>query len=145
MRFTIQQSVVAVVLAFGASVAMAAAPTDPADAFVVKGDQEWAAGRLDAAQQAFEQALKTQPRSFKAVIKLAGLQLSRQDFVASGENYKRAIGLDAQSARAWLGLGFAYLHTGSKDLSRAAFEEAIRIDPANKAKLAPLMAKLDAP
>ncbi len=128
-----------------ASAALAAAPSEPPSALIAQGDSQWAAGKLDAAQQAFEQAVVAQPRSVAAIMKLAGLQLSRLNFVASVENYKRAIALDAQNAKAWLGLGFSYLHSGRRDLSRAAFEEAIRIDPGNKEKLAPVMAKLDTP
>ncbi|MBK5207379.1 MAG: hypothetical protein JJD98_18855, partial [Polaromonas sp.] len=51
----------------------------------------------------------------------------------------------ARDKSLWLGLGFSYLHTGNSDLSLAAFNEAIRIDPGNKEKLAPVLAKLGAP
>ena len=118
----------------------AAAPA----ALLTRGDQQWAQGRLDAAQQAFEQAVTAEPRSVAALMKLAGLQLYRQDFRACIETYQRTIGLDANNARAWIGLGFAYLHTGKNDLSLAAFNEAIRADPANKDKLTPVLAKLGA-
>ena len=75
-------------------------------------------------------------------MKLAGLQLSRLEFKACIDTYQRAIGLDAKNARAWLGLGFAYLHTGQNDLSLAAFNEAIRVDPSNQETLAPVLARL---
>lgn len=121
--------------------AHAAAPDD----LLALGDQQWAAGKLDLAQSAFEQAVKSAPRSVKAHMKLAGLQLSRQDFKACIETYQRTIGLDASNAKAWLGLGFAYLHTGQDSLSSAAFDEAVRIDPSNKAKLASIQARLKTP
>lgn len=112
---------------------------------IALGDQQWAAGQLELAQKTFEHAVKAEPRSVNAHMKLAGLQLSRQEFKACIETYQRAIGLDANNARAWLGLGFAYLHTGQNDLSLAALDEAIRIDPGNQEKLAPVLAKLGTP
>jgi cytochrome c-type biogenesis protein CcmH/NrfG len=75
-------------------------------------------------------------------MKLAGLQLYRQDFAASIQTYQTTISLDAKNAKAWLGLGFSYLHTGKNDLSLAAFQEAIKVEPANKDKLATVLAKL---
>jgi len=111
---------------------------------IAQGDQQWAAGQLDLAQQTFEQAVKAEPQSVSAYMKLAGLQLSRQDFKGCIDTYQRAIGLNANNAKAWLGLGFAYLHTNQNDLSLAAFEEAIRVDPANKEKLASILVKLGA-
>lgn len=142
MRTTFQQlartSLAALAIACSALSAQAALP----DNLIAQGDQKWAQGELDAAQTAFEEAVKAQPRSVPAHMKLAGLQLYRQDFRACIETYQRTIGLDAKNAKAWLGLGFAYLHTGKNDLSLAAFNEAIRADPANKDKLAPVLAKL---
>jgi len=121
--------------------AQAAAP----NTLIAQGDQQWAAGQLELAQKTFEHAVKAEPRSVDARMKLAGLQLSRQEFKACIETYQRAIGLDANNARAWLGLGFAYLHTGQNDLSLAALDEAIRIDPGNREKLASVLAKLGTP
>ena len=112
---------------------------------IQQGDQQWAAGQLDAAQSTFEQAVQAEPRSVKAHMKLAGLQLSRQEFAACIATYQRTIGLDANNAKAWLGLGFAYLHTGQNALSLAAFNEAIRIEPGHKVKLESILVKLGAP
>jgi cytochrome c-type biogenesis protein CcmH/NrfG len=77
-------------------------------------------------------------------MKLGGLQLSRQDFRSATETYKQTISLNAGNAKAWLGLGFSYLHSDQKDLTLAAFNEAIRIDPGYKDRLAMLMTKLAA-
>jgi cytochrome c-type biogenesis protein CcmH/NrfG len=78
-------------------------------------------------------------------MKLAGLEISRQNFKACIAIYQRAIGLDANHAKAWLGLGFAYLHTGQNALSAAAFDVAVRIDPSKKDALASVLAKLNLP
>ncbi|MDD2918846.1 tetratricopeptide repeat protein [Rhodoferax sp.] len=109
---------------------------------IKQGDAQWAAGQLDAAQRTFEQAVQAEPRSVKAHMKLAGLQLSRQEFAACIATYQRSIGLDANNDKAWLGLGFAYLHTGQNGLSLAAFNEAIRIEPGHQDKLASILVKL---
>lgn len=113
-------------------------------ALIAQGDPQWAAGQLDQAQKSFEQAVKDDPTSVSAHMKLAGLQLSRQEFKSCIATYQGAIGLDANNARAWLGLGFAYLHTGQSALSLAAFNEAIRVDPVNREKLASVLTKLTA-
>ena len=112
---------------------------------ITQGDQQWAAGQLDQAKKSFEQAVAIEPTSVGAHMKLAGLQLARQDFKVCIDTYQRTIGLDANIARACLGLGFAYLHTGQNALSLAAFNEAVRIDPGNREKLAPVLAKLGTP
>ncbi|OIP14495.1 MAG: hypothetical protein AUK51_16860 [Comamonadaceae bacterium CG2_30_59_20] len=110
---------------------------------LAQGDQQWATGQLDQAQTTFEQAIRAEPKSLKAHMKLAGLQLSRQDFTASIPTYQAAIGLDANHDKAWLGIAFAYLHTGQDALAGAAFDAAIRINPANRDKLAPVLDKLN--
>lgn len=111
---------------------------------VTQGEQQWAAGQLDAAQATFEKAVLAEPKSVTARMKLAGLQLSQQNFAASIATYQNAIGLDANNDKAWLGIAFAYLHTGKDALAAAAFDSAIRINPANRDKLAPVLDKLNA-
>ena len=90
-------------------------------------------------------ALAAEPASVDMELKLAGQQLSNNDFAACIPSYQHIIGLDPGSVRAWLGLGFAYLHTGKNSLSMAAFAEAMRLDPSKKAALQPLLAKLQSP
>lgn len=132
----------AAVLTFGCA---AWAQVPASNPLLTQGDEQWAAGKLDLAQKYFEQAVTLQPGSVAARMKLGGLQLSRQDFKAATQTYKEAISLDAKNAKAWLGLGFSYLHMDRNDLSLAAFNEAIRIDPAYKEKLATVMVKLAQP
>jgi Tfp pilus assembly protein PilF len=124
----------------GASAAQAMA--GPATALVSQGEQQWKAGQLADAQKSFQAALAAEPKSVDIQLKLAGLQLSNNDFAACIPAYQNAISLDANSVRAWLGLGFAYLHTGKNSLSMAAFQEAIKLDPSKKAALQPMLAKL---
>ena len=145
MRSKFQLRILLACLAFMTASGIASAQA-PAPATLIKqGDEQWAAGQLDLAQKTFERAVSADPRSVTARMKLGGLQLSRQDFKACIETYQQTIGLDSKNAKAWLGLGFAYLHTGKNDMSLAAFNEAIRADPGNKEKLASVMAKLGSP
>ena len=123
----------------------AQATSASAGTLVSQGDQQWKAGQLADAQKSFQAALAVDPKSVDIQLKLAGLQLSNNDFAACIPSYQNAIGLDAGNVRAWLGLGFAYLHTGKNSLSMAAFQEAIRLDPSKKAALQPMLAKLQTP
>src|ERR1039457_6617684 len=88
------------------------AHADAAESMIAQGDRQWAEGHYDLAQKTFEQALKAEPGSVPLHMKLAGLQLSVQDFKGCIATYQRSIGLDPHNAKAWVGLGFAYLHTG---------------------------------
>lgn len=132
----------AAMMAFGSAVSAQASSLAP---LLTQGDEQWAAGKLDLAQKTFEQAVTTEPTLVAPRMKLGGLQLSRQNFKAATETYKQVISLDAKNAKAWLGLGFSYLHMDRNDLSLAAFNEAIRVEPSYKEKLAPVMAKLASP
>lgn len=142
MSSTLQRNLMvasaAVLSAFALWSAQAAMRVD----LVAQGDKQWAAGQLEQAQASFERAVQADPTSLTAHMKLAGLHLSRQDFKASIPVYQNAIGLDANNDKAWLGLAFAYLHTGQDALAGAAFDSAIRINPANRDKLAPVLEKL---
>lgn len=132
-------------LALLLTAAWAGEPAGAPAVLIAKGDQLWLAGKLDEAQKIFEQAVKTDPRATEAYLKLGGLQLSRNDFTGSIQTYQHVIGLEPKNVRAWMGLGIAYLHTGKNELSRSAFDEAIKMEPARKEQLEPLIAKLNFP
>jgi len=114
-------------------------------ALITQAEQQWKAGQLDEAQKTFKEALAEEPGAVDIELKVAGLQLSNNDFAACIPSYQHVIGLDANNVRAWLGLGFAYLHTGKNSLSMAAFNEALRLDPSKKDALNPMLAKLQTP
>lgn len=124
-------------IAPGAANSANAAKADEAS-LMAQGDKAWAEKKLDEAKKNFEQAVTANPRSVEAHMKLAGFMLANQNFVPAIQTYQKTISLDNNNAKAWMGLGMAYLHTGQKDLSRAAFSEAVRIDPSRKAQLAKL-------
>lgn len=110
-------------------------------ALIAQGNKQWADGRLDDARKSFEQAVAANPRSTEAHMLLGGLLLSGRSYAGAIQTYQRAISFDANNARAWIGLGMAYLHVGQRELSRAAFDEAVRVDPRRKAQLTRLEKK----
>jgi len=128
-----------VALSLLASSGWAADAVKPAsDPLVVQGDKQWADGRLDEARKSFEQAVAANPKSVPARMKLGGFQLATRSYSAAVTTYQGMISLDANNALAWVGLGMAYRHSAEPELARAAFAEAIRIEPARKAQLAQL-------
>ncbi|MGO9443358.1 MAG: tetratricopeptide repeat protein [Thiobacillaceae bacterium] len=122
----------------------ASAQANPTDALLARGYHQWSTGHRELARRSYELAVKADPRSVEAHLRLAGLYLTGKDYSASTKQYQCAISLDPKNAKAWIGLGISYLHSGDKDLTRAAWQEAIRVEPARKAQLAPLLARLDA-
>jgi len=136
MSFNTAMASIAIAAVLVAPYAWASAATE--SALVAQGDKQWTEGQLDNARKSFEKAVADNPRSIEAHMKLGGLLLSRQNYSDAIQTYQNTISLDGNNAKAWIGLGMAYLHVGSKELSRAAFNEAIRIEPGRKAQLARL-------
>jgi Tfp pilus assembly protein PilF len=122
---------------------VAAAGPSGAAQLIAKGDQLATQGKLADAQKSYETALKADPRSVDAYMKVAGVQIAQNDFGAAIKTYKDVIGLDPNNAKAFIGLGIAYLHSGDKSLTKAALEEALRLEPKRKEQLGPIMAMLD--
>jgi cytochrome c-type biogenesis protein CcmH/NrfG len=118
-----------------------AAPGGAAD-LIADGMRLLEQGKLEPAQKAFEAAVRADPRSVDATMKLAGVNIAQNNFTAAIALYKRAIALNPNNAKAFIGMGIAYLHSGDKSMSRALFEEALRLEPGRKDQLAPIMAKL---
>lgn len=121
-----------------------AANSAPSEAeLLARGSLSWEQGQIAQARMNFEQAIADHPKSIEPRMKLGGLLLAQHDFGEAIRNYQETIGLDPNNAKAWIGLGFAYLHTQRKDLGRAAFDEAARIDPSRRQQLEKLIAQTD--
>jgi len=131
----------AIVLAalLGATGAVAADAGAPDAALVADGYRQWEQGRLEEARKSFEQAIAANPRSVEAHLKLGGLLLANQRYAEAIPVYQRLISLDANNAKAWIALGLAYRHANQTELARAAFAEALRIEPERQAQLAGLL------
>ena len=128
----------AMVLACGAQASSSAA------ASLEQGKRQWEEGKLEAAQKSFAEAVKADPRSVDAHMKLAGIQVSRLHYSAALATYRSALALDPNNAKAWMGMGMCYIHAGGREMARAAFEEALRAEPGRKQQLEPVLAELDA-
>jgi Tfp pilus assembly protein PilF len=112
-------------------------------ATIEQGNRLWEGGKLEEAQKRFEEAVKADPKSIDALMKLAGIQLTRLNYSAANLTYRDVLAIDPKNAKAWMGMGMCYLHSGSREMARAAFEEALRADPSRKQQLEPVLAELD--
>ena len=119
-----------------------AATAQTASQSIANAEQFWAEGKLDEAQKELEAAASAKPESAEVLLRLAGFQLSRQMMTDCITNYKKVISLEPKNSKAWIGLGMAYLHISNPGLAKAALEEAVRVDPARKEKLQPVINKL---
>lgn len=108
-----------------------------------KADRLWAEGKLEPAQQSFAAAARNEPNSVPVLLRLAGFQLARQQLSECIVTYQKVINLEPKNSKAWIGMGLAYLHSSRPAQARAAFEEAIRVDPSRKENLGPVLAKLE--
>ncbi len=115
------------------------------DTLLEKGDKFWLAGDLLQAQQHFEQATQQYPENAAAHSKLAGFWLVQNAYQNSIKHYQQAISLYQETAperaKAFIGLGLAYLHSERSKLAIASFEEALRLEPQRQAQLSPLLDK----
>lgn len=117
--------------------------TDLMKDLMKKGDKQWEANQLDAAMESYLAAEKADPGSVELLMKKAGLQMMTLHYSDAVETYQKAIGLDPQNAKAFIGMGVSYLHNGAMVLAKAAFEEAIKIEPARKAQLEPALVNIE--
>jgi tetratricopeptide (TPR) repeat protein len=121
---------------------VALAETSAAE-WMKKGDEQWAANQTDQAMESFLAAEKADPGSVEVLMKKAGLQMTTLHYSDAIETYQKAIGLNRDNAKAFIGMGICYLHSGGNTLAKAAFEEAIKIEPERKAQLEPALAKIE--
>ena len=110
---------------------------------IEQGNRLWEEGKLEEAQVRFEEAVKADSKSIDAKMKLAGIQLTRLSYSGAILTYRDVLAIDPKNAKAWMGMGMCYLHSGSREMARSAFEEALRADPSRKQQLEPVLAELD--
>ncbi len=114
-----------------------------AEKLIKQANQQSEAGNLEQAQSLLAQAIEQAPDSTLAYSRLGGIQLLRQEYVPSIENFQKAIMLDRGNADAFIGLSIAYLHLGRYSLAREALHEASRLEPAKKHEIDNVLAWLD--
>ena len=97
-----------------------------------EGDRLLASGDLEAAYNRYHRASDADEKSVSARLKLAGVQLIRREYRHSIDTFQAVIGMDRTNAKAFVGMGIAYLHLGNYGLARASFEEAVKNDPSKQ-------------
>jgi tetratricopeptide (TPR) repeat protein len=85
----------------------------------------------DAAQRAFEEALRLAPDLARAHYNLGTLLLRREDLVAARNHLCRAIRLGWKDADAYTNRGVAFSKIGQMRAARRDFKKALRLDPGN--------------
>ena len=133
----------AMILAAACFLASGVQATTATTSAIEQGNRLWEEGKLEEAQKRFEDAVKAQPKSIDARMKLAGIQVTRLNYSNAISTYRDVLAIDPKFAKAWMGMGMCYMHTGAREMARAAFEEALRAEPGRKAQLEPVLAQLD--
>ncbi len=113
-------------------------------AWIDAGNRHWEAGDLDRAAASYRSAIEQDASSVDAHMKLAGLQIARQEYRAGVETFQQAISLNPDNANAFIGMAIGYLHLGDHALAYAALEEALRIEPDKRDRIEPLMQQIEA-
>ncbi len=80
---------------------------------IEQGNRLWEEGKLEEAQKRFEEAVKADPKSIDALMKLAGIQMTRLNYSGAILTYRDVLAIDPKYAKAWMGMGMCYLHSGS--------------------------------
>jgi cytochrome c-type biogenesis protein CcmH/NrfG len=112
-----------------------------------RADEAWVAGHIPQAEALFRSAVQQYPASVEAKMRLAGFLLGNQRYGDTVQTYRAVVGDGSAEpvvqAKAFVGMGVAYLHAGNRPLARASFQQAIELDPAREEQLRPLLADLE--
>ena len=86
-------------------------------------------GRLDEAQNAYENVLRLDPNYVKAHINMALVFLSKSKLDASRKSYERALELEPQNGEVHAGYAYLLERLGQPDEARVEYEKAIVLTP----------------
>jgi tetratricopeptide (TPR) repeat protein len=93
------------------------------------GDQEWVAGHLDKAADAYREELGIDPTAVSSMYRLGSLLVQSQNAAEGVELLRRALHLDATLSDAHYYLGIGLMGTGQSEEAVAEFKQAIAADP----------------
>jgi len=113
------------------------------DKLLEEGERLVNSGRYAEALGVYQRAAEQFPDSADAHFKLGGMQLIAHDYAGGVASFQRAISLDPGNANAFVGMAVAYIHMGRFPHAAAALDEAARIDPAKKERVADVRAWLE--
>lgn len=104
------------------------APTSPMPLNAM-GQVYAAQGQSDKASDAFERALKVQPKFFQAHVALGDLYGEKGDTTKALAEYRAALQINPKLGVAYTRIGMIYDRESKPDDARSAFESAIAADP----------------
>ena len=96
--------------------------------FYMLGLASWKAGNLAQAGEAFDQALKLDPKHQKSLLNSARVLLELGQTDEALERVQAALDLDSASAEAWRVLGRAQVESGDAEEAVEAYRHAIALD-----------------
>lgn len=99
------------------------------DFHVHLGDLHVKAGNADQAILEYETALRLQPRSIDALIKLGTQQLRLSRYIDAAQTFNRAVELNDRVVAAYVGLGVAQEDAGRDAEAAATFDLASSVEP----------------
>lgn len=119
-----QQIMFALVGLVGAALLTAGLLEAHADSGLDKGLNLAERGDIRGALAAYKAAVEANPEWAEAHARLGGMQLISQHYADAVQSFQAAIRLGGEGARAFVGMGMAYLHMGQYQAARAALLEA---------------------
>jgi tetratricopeptide (TPR) repeat protein len=100
-----------------------------AEYYLQLGDAWSKAGKWDAALPVYEEALRHEPGSEPALVRLAVCLTTLRQYSRADAVLKQALELAPNDAAAWVQMGLAQLRQGTPQDAIAAFEKATQADP----------------
>ncbi len=117
-------------------------PAAQATVEAIRGDAFAATGQIDAAQQAYEAALKIDAKHERAKLGQTTLAVARGDLAKAEAILTETFGADPKSSQAWQLKGILADRQGQSDAAIAGYEKAIALKPANLAAYVALIPHL---
>lgn len=142
MRKNIGLILAATLALLGIALAADEAPATPA-ALISQGEQQLRNNDVDGAIATLTSAVAKDPGSSLAHTRLGGAYLLGQRYDEAIDQFQQAIGLQADNASAFIGMGLAYLHANRLGAAKAALGEARRLDPDKAAQIDDLISRID--
>ncbi|HEY0323364.1 MAG TPA: tetratricopeptide repeat protein [Pyrinomonadaceae bacterium] len=112
---------------------------EEADALMHKGEAYFAAKQWDKALEAYERALKLDPKIYEAPLFIGDVYFQKREMDKAGEWYAKAIAIDPNRETAYRYWSDAYLRIGKMTEARDKAVEAIVAEPYNRMSYRGLM------
>jgi tetratricopeptide (TPR) repeat protein len=138
-----QRLITLLAIIFSAGLIATSFATAQADDPFAAGKAKAANGDIQGALQIYEALARDHPESAEAFAHLGGMQLLDQRYRDAVQSFQQAVSLGDQDARAFIGMGMAYLHLGQLGPARAAFVEAQNRGNARPEEIAEIIAWID--